>query len=232
MCTTYKKIAKPIYNSVLFCYNKRNDIKKYRKATEKMIWQSIDIRTFSDSDFVQAFNNLDDVKRLRVEKFRQRKDKMRTVFADSLVRSLLSQELGGAPQSFCFSYNEHGKPMLADGSYHFNISHCEDIIVAAVDRLPIGIDVERIRDINLKIAVKYFCEDELYYLFGHEVQDKDFIKTPSIETRLRFFELWTAKEAYLKCIGTGLTHLKNVDTTKLAFERHLLDNEYVVTIYR
>lgn len=196
-----------------------------------MNWQSVDIRGFSEADYFAAYAALDPEKRARVDKIRQKKDKMRTVFGDLLVRRLLKEALSRPEDSFSFVYGEHGKPALADGSYFFSISHCEDIVVAAVSASPIGIDVERIREISPYVAKKYFSPEEQAYLFGHEPRDSDFEHILSPEAKIRFFELWTAKEALLKCRGTGLTHLKSVNTRAFSFERHLLPSDYLIAIY-
>lgn len=37
----------------------------------------------------------------------------------------------------------HGKPYLADGAFHFSISHTDSFAVAAVSDKPIGVDIER-----------------------------------------------------------------------------------------
>ena len=244
MYITNKKIRKSLYKQQKNCYNKRGDTQKekgqpqvlrldlFRQTVSAMIWQCVDIRTFSDSDYALAFSMLDEKKRARVEKLRQKKDKMRTVFADSLARKMLSEALSCPPEEIYFSYGEYGKPALENGAYFFNISHSENIVAVAADESPIGIDVEKIRDINPKIAAKFFCADELFYLFGHEPKDVDFEKPLALDARMRFFELWTAKEAYLKWLGTGMSHIKNADTTKLAFERHLLADDYLLSIYR
>ncbi len=197
-----------------------------------MKWHFTDIRTKSLTDYNAAFHALTPEKRARVDKIRQKKDKMRTVFADALARELLSEALKKEPSELAFVLGEYGKPLLKGGEYFFNVSHSEDIVVAAVSETSVGIDVERIRDISPYIAKKYFCHNEQVYLFGHEPRDTDFEHVLSPEARMRFFELWTAKEAYLKCRGTGMTHVKAVDTTALSFERHLLPDDYLVSIYK
>ena len=196
-----------------------------------MKWHFTDIRTLCEADYTAAFNALAPEKRSRVDKIRQRKDKMRTVFADRLARELLSEALSCEANELDFVYGEYGKPLLKGDKYFFNISHCEDVVVAAVSERPIGIDVERIREISPYIAKKYFCLNEQIYLFGREPRDADFERPLSPDARVRFFELWTAKEAYLKCRGTGMTHVKTVDTTAFTFERRLLPDDYLVSIY-
>ena len=195
-----------------------------------MHWRFLDIRDFDEAFYSAAFLALDEAKRARVEKIRQRKDKMRTILGDVLVRTLLSEALGCEKNELCFTYGEYGKPLLVGGDMFFNLSHCEDVVVAAVSKSPVGIDVERIREISPFIAKKYFCPNEQRYLFGHDARDTDFEHPLLPDARMRFFELWTAKEAYLKCRGTGMTHVKSVDTTAFTFERHLLPQDYRVCI--
>jgi 4'-phosphopantetheinyl transferase len=63
------------------------------------------------------------------------------------------------------------------------------------DRL-IGVDVEYVRDMdNLDSLVKrFFCAEEYQYFQQATPQEQQQI----------FFQLWTAKEAYLKATGAGL----------------------------
>lgn len=196
-----------------------------------MVWKSLDIRQFTNSDYLNAYENLDDTKRARVERTRQRKDRIRTVAADCLARQMLSEALGCAPEAVCFAYAENGKPFVPDSSYEFSVSHSNDMVVVAVHTGAVGIDIEHVREVSPRLAKKYFCEDENFYVFGHKPRDVDFESMTAADIRMRFFEVWTAKEAYLKSIGEGLSHLRTVNTTRLPFERHLIDNEYLVTIY-
>lgn len=196
-----------------------------------MIWKSLDIRKYTTEEYLAAYQDLDDVKRARVEKTRQRKDRLRTVAADALARKMLGEAMGCPPEDVRFAYAENGKPSVVGGTYAFSITHSDDIVAVAIHRGPVGIDVEHIREVSPRLAKKYFCEDENLYIFGHEPKDVDFERMASTDIRMRFFEIWTAKEAYLKCIGEGLSHLRTVNTTLFPFERHLIDNEYLVTIY-
>ena len=196
-----------------------------------MIWKSLDIRRYTNSEYLAAYQNLDDIKRARVERTRQRKDRLRTVLADDLARHMLGEAMGISPASVRFTYAASGKPSVAGGGYEFSISHSDDIVVVAINEGPVGIDVEHIREVSPRLARKYFCDDENFYVFGHEPKDVDFEHMASTDIRMRFFEIWTAKEAYLKRLGEGLSHLRSVNTTLYPFERHIIDNEYLVSIY-
>ena len=88
--------------------------------------------------------------------------------------------------------NEHGKPYFKNlPDFHFNISHSTDILAVAISDGKVGIDIEKLRTPDLRIA-KRFCEDEQAYV-------------TETDPKNRFFEVWTKKEAYLKYKGTGIS---------------------------
>jgi 4'-phosphopantetheinyl transferase len=196
-----------------------------------MIWKHLDIRTFTADDYLAAYQNLDETKRARVDRTRQRKDRLRTVLADALARRMLAEAMGCTPEAVRFCYAENGKPSVIGGEYSFSITHSDDLVAVAVHEGPVGIDVEHIREVSPRLARRYCCDEENFYIFGHEAKDTDFEHMASTDIRMRFFEVWTAKEAFVKASGEGLHHLRTINTTALPFERHLIDNDYLVTIY-
>ena len=196
-----------------------------------MVWRCRDIRTVTEEEYASAYEKTDPHKRARLEKTRQRKDRYRTVVADRLAREMLSEVLGLAPDDVPFAYEENGRPYVPGSPYRFSISHSENIVVVAIHTADVGVDVERIRSVPMQMARRYFCAEENRYLFGHEPQDADFAAAATPDVLLRFFEIWTGKEAYLKSMGRGLTHLRSVNTMPLTFRRHLLDGDYLLTIY-
>ena len=57
-------------------------------------------------------------------------------------------------------------------------------------------------------------------------------KAATVENRAvleRFYEVWTAKEAYFKKMGTGITDLKSVDVTSLE-KKVIIEDDYLITI--
>lgn len=197
-----------------------------------MIWYISDIRHVTSEEYETAYLQLDDIKRAKVDRMRQRKDRLRSVAGDALARSILSRELKCAPQDLTFVYTENGKPRLKDDPLWFSLSHSEDLAVCAISKNPIGVDIEQIRDISPRLARKYFTPEEREYLFGHVPKDQDWeeVMTPSV--KMRFFEIWTAKEAYLKCLGKDLSLLRSFNTLQMQFERHLLKEDYIITLYQ
>ncbi|MGN0208058.1 MAG: 4'-phosphopantetheinyl transferase family protein [Paludibacteraceae bacterium] len=109
-----------------------------------------------------------------------------------LLQDLLREHYG-IEGDLVFSYNEHGKPMLKEESnIHFSISHCKEAIAVAVADRPVGIDVETLRMPSEALAEKVMDEGEKLRF--------DISDTPED----LFTALWTAKEAVMKCRGTGI----------------------------
>ncbi len=101
----------------------------------------------------------------------------------------LAKENFGAENELEIVADENGKPYFKNHpDFYFNISHSGDLIAVAFSSSPVGVDIEKLRDANLKIAERRFTDKE-----------KQFIKN-----NLDFFYVWTRKEAYLKRTGKGL----------------------------
>ena len=109
-----------------------------------------------------------------------------------LLQDLLREHYG-IEGDLVFSYNEHGKPMLKEVSnIHFSISHCKEAIAVAVADRPVGIDVETLRMPSEALAEKVMDKGEKLR-FDISDTPEDF-----------FTAIWTAKEAEMKCRGTGI----------------------------
>ena len=169
-----------------------------------MKWYKYDIRDLTDAEYNKWYSLMSGDKQCRVDRFRFMDDKKRTVVGEMLARKAIAEWCSVAPEDIVFGIKEHGKPYAKDLTVEFNISHSGDMVVCAVDDKLIGIDIEKIRPIDLTVAKRICTDEELLYLFGHEPTDQDFTYTTDTEILTRFFELWTTKEAYGKCIGEGV----------------------------
>lgn len=127
------------------------------------------------------------------------RDRNRFVSGRGLLRAILGTYLEMEPAQVRFVYGPHGKPALS-GSCHFNVAHCEDLLLVALTRVcPVGIDVERIRALDdaEELAVRFFSPGEIAQLK----------KVSKDQQAAAFFSLWTRKEAYLKATGQGISEL-------------------------
>ncbi|MCP5051431.1 MAG: 4'-phosphopantetheinyl transferase superfamily protein [bacterium] len=141
---------------------------------------------------------VDPSKKVRLRRFVREEDRLRGLFGDLLIRDLITQKTGLANEDIEFGTNDYGKPYLKNqGDFHFNISHSGDWVVAAIDDMPVGIDIEQIQHIDLDISKNYFSNDEHRDLMG---------KSDRIAY---FFTLWSLKESYIKILGKGLSHPLN-----------------------
>ena len=194
-----------------------------------MKWYKFDIRDLTAADYEKWYALMSKDKQLHVDRFRFADDKKRTVAGEMLARKAIAEWCSVSPESITFGTQKYGKPYAKNLCVEFNISHSGDMVVCAVDDKPIGIDIEKIRPVDLTVA-KHFCTDEeLLYLFGHTPTEQDFIYTTDTKILTRFFELWTAKEAYGKCIGVGISEIEKQVCTPVQI---ILQSEHIISIYQ
>lgn len=85
---------------------------------------------------------------------------------------------------------DKGKPYLENNSFFFSISHSGDFLICAIADFEIGIDLQIHRKCNYKkISSRYYHEAERKYC----------------QDRIKFFDVFSYKESYVKCIGIGIT---------------------------
>ena len=166
-------------------------------------------------------------KKARVNRFRSNDDKKRSVSAEMIARNAVSEFLSIPPEEIVFEVKPSGKPSVKSFDVEFNVSHSGDLVVCAVSDSPVGIDVEQIRPIDLKIAKRICNGEELYNLFGRIPTDADFSHSENFELLTRFFKLWTAKEASSKLTGNGLSEISKPLNNRI---ETVVYGEYVISI--
>lgn len=171
----------------------------------KMNWEYIYISELTDDEYAYGLSLMSEEKRRKLNNFLYEDDRKRTVAGELLARRMISPQIGLPVEKIEFEIDERGKPFVLGGGIEFNISHSDGAAVCCVDTKPVGIDVEKIRSVNPAV-LKRVCKDNDYdYIISGEPAD-----VLSREQLYRFFEVWTAKEAYLKRIGTGIKDIKTV----------------------
>jgi 4'-phosphopantetheinyl transferase len=161
------------------------------------VWRANLALSTSEIEELSSFLSADEM--IRANKFRFVQHKHRFMAARGILRQLLGNYLNVSPCSLTFTYSDRGKPRLtADSTLQFNISHSEAYALLGFtqDHL-IGVDLEYQKPMTeaVKIAQRFFSPREFKILEA----------TPPKEQVQLFFRFWTAKEAYLKAIGTGLS---------------------------
>ena len=123
-----------------------------------------------------------------------------TESTDAAVLSLAREycALSGLPEGdFTLARTERGKPYFPNyPSVHFSVSHSGDIFACAFSGEPVGVDIQEYKhrpdeaERCRKIAERFFHRDEI------DALDADTVSA--------FYNIWTAKEAYVKLTGQGI----------------------------
>jgi phosphopantetheinyl transferase len=146
-----------------------------------------------------AAQNLSVEERARRNRLRLAVDRRDFTIAHDLLRRALSRYANVPPNDWRFATKpsiESIDPQLRTLS--FSLSHTRGCVACAItSSAPIGLDVERIDQSQCaqEIADRYFSKREAAWL----------LQSPDELRNIRFVELWTLKEAFLKALGIGLS---------------------------
>ena len=122
-------------------------------------------------------------------KYKNEIDQIRSLASSYLVNSLSNEPL---------LFNDMGKPFFENGPY-FNISHSGKYIVMAVSNKEVGVDIEENVEKNMSSLIRIFNEAEAKMIKEHA----------------DFYYLWCAKESLIKCIGSSISHVKEIPSLPL-----------------
>lgn len=121
-----------------------------------------------------------------LEKISFEKYKNENVKKEKIVSAILKNKYIGD-----YHLNEYGKPI--SNNKYFNISHSDGYIALAIDQVPVGIDIENIRNAEEDLRNYISNDEEKKYIHDDE----------------SFFEVWTNKEALVKANGNGINQKIN-----------------------
>lgn len=156
----------------------------------------INIADFSDRQLEECLESMSDERKAEISKLKNPLSVKQKTAGDYLIKKAVSDFCGIPSDEILIKKDLNGKPYAENIAVKFNVSHGNDAVVCAVSENDIGIDIEKIRDVKFRVAERFATEEERAYIG---------------ENRERFFEIWTLKEAYFKCIGTGLgADIRNV----------------------
>lgn len=196
-----------------------------------MEWVKFDINHLPDKDYQKWYSLMHDEKKHRINKMHLYDDQKRSIAAEMLAKTTIGKYLDIPAEHIEIVQSNNGKPYAVNFNIEFNISHCEEIVVCAINNTPVGIDIEKIRPISPKVAKKFFTIAEQEYVFGKTPCAEDYDTEFNDVQLKRFFECWTAKEAYLKYTGEGLTDnlsALEIDNTHIT---KIIENDYIISIY-
>lgn len=130
----------------------------------------------------------------KMQRFHFEVDKIRSLFAEVLVRFTLKKHFHIEGADIEFEVNEFGKPNLKGfPDIQFNVSHSGNWVICAVSESTVGVDVEEIKEKNLDIAERFYAKEEYESLVASTDKNELFIR------------YWTLKESYVKAEGKGMS---------------------------
>ena len=200
--------------------------KQKLSGNEIHLW-SIDPRKITDQDKLDSLKTLLSKTELeKVQRYRLAKGQHDALITRAFVRSVLALYTDLSAQDLRFAITEHGKPELCNSSLpiRFNLSHNNDLIICAVClKHDIGCDVESLsRKINVdSIAKRYFSGDEYQALQ----------RLPPTAQKIRFFEYWTLKEAFVKATGLGISQGLNTFSFQIAATEQTAFNDNITLAF-
>ena len=163
----------------------------------EVCWADLDGPAAADTDLHAL---LDRQEQAQADRFRYERDRARFIARRGFLRRLLGDHVGCAPAAIAYCLGPHGKPSLVGRrGPQFSVSHSHGIALFAVTpAVNVGCDIERCDErIDVeRTAERLFASGEV----------RDLQQAPSTERPRIFFRYWTQKEAYLKGLGTGLSH--------------------------
>lgn len=156
-----------------------------------MKWFKYDIRDLTEIEYEKWYSLMSQKKQNRVDRFRHMEDKKRTVAGEMLARKAIAERCGVLEESICIGESGYGKPFAVSLDVEFSISHSGDMVVCAINDKPIGIDIEKIRQVDLDV-VRYICtEEELYFILEDSWNKSASTKILDTAILTRFFKIWT-----------------------------------------
>ena len=145
-------------------------------------------------DEMELVLSLDELARVRrMKNFSLRRSSLASRYA---LRCILAEHLVVDPAALQFGQGDKGKPyVISSTSLEFNLSHSGDYLLIAVGSVPVGVDVEYVKPLPayLQLASRFFTSQEYAFIQASQ--------TPLCA----FYRVWTAKEAYVKALGIGLS---------------------------
>ncbi|MCM1438288.1 MAG: 4'-phosphopantetheinyl transferase superfamily protein [Roseburia sp.] len=145
-----------------------------------------------DGLFERQLALVDGERRERVNSLALREKKNASLAAGVILPlALKACGLGG---EVCIERDLWEKPrLISPKGVHFNLSHSGEWTVVALSDSEVGVDIQQVKPVDMRLATRFFTESE-----------REILKGAGDAAELTFYRLWTVKEAYLKALGTGL----------------------------
>lgn len=184
---------------------------------------TLDVKPIIDDPalFAEWYEKMPAWRRRRIDSMKHESGKALSLGVGVLLHKALSEM--GIEEPDEVSMNEFEKPFYKEHpEIHFSLSHSGTMAMCAISDRPIGCDVEHQRQRDFDIAKRFFAKEE-YALIKSQPTEQ--------EQTSMFFRIWTLKESFIKCIGTGLSTPLNEfsiipEQEKITLNQNISNSEY------
>lgn len=159
-----------------------------------MVIDCLNIEQLDNETYLRLYQLASEERKKKADRYRDRDDSKRCVAAELLLRAaLLDTRQIRMPR---IEYGAYGKPYVE--GFYYNLSHSGTWVVLGYSDNEVGIDIEQVymTEGRKQVAAMSFSPEEQKYIFETNGEEEDAI---------RFSRVWTAKESYLKYLGTGMS---------------------------
>ncbi|WP_408070887.1 4'-phosphopantetheinyl transferase family protein [Butyrivibrio sp. JL13D10] len=188
------------------------------EKTHKVFLYKININEIKEDEETLLLNIAPHYAR-KYEKCKVYSSKMHELGAGSLLAKYLN--ITKDEQLF---FNEYGKPMLKGINKEFSLSHSGDYVVLAISDIPVGVDIERIDRVDLRVLERVL--PPAYY---EKIKNDDSVANNAKELT----KCWTSVEAILKARGEGFYIDPRADEKFMEgwfIENKKVEDDYMISI--
>ncbi|HEX8014414.1 MAG TPA: 4'-phosphopantetheinyl transferase superfamily protein [Flavobacterium sp.] len=139
------------------------------------------------SEFSVDFQN-------KIRRYKRWQDAQLSLLGRVLLFMGVEEIFGNSPKDRMIKNTKYNKPYFESNLVKFNISHSGEIVVCALcDKDEVGIDIEKISDIEINnFKLQMTKKEWKNIIFSYDKKEA-------------FFDYWTQKESVIKAHGHGLT---------------------------
>lgn len=154
------------------------------------------INDISDLELYAFYFKMSKQEQNKINKLVNTIRKKQTIIGRILLNELLIENYNINYFDIELIFNGNAKPYIKDKNIFFNISHSNDYVVCCISDKEIGIDIEKVKNINLKEIKQYATDKESKWINGN---------------KKCAFQIYTLKEAYFKMNGDNLNMIKEIE---------------------
>lgn len=153
------------------------------------------VRSIDGLNIDDVWDELSESRKQKIKRLKNKKQALLSAAAELALNRAVKTWFPEALVPVSYLYTERGKPYLTGLDAYISLSHSGKLAVCAISGVPVGVDIQQLRNTDIKIAERFFSEEEKAAVAAACGKEREKI----------FFEIWVKKEAYVKLTGEGIS---------------------------